>query len=136
MRPDPTKARADLLKKYRYDAEAGRLYHKTGPRAGDEAGTYRMGYLYILFMDKQYALGRLIWLIETGRWPAGNIRYENKDSLDNTFANLRDTVPPRRWKAGDEVHEAFINSEFRRLGLDPDAGEWGVRPPVCKFLLL
>jgi len=119
MVDDTARQREALLNKYRYDKRTGKLYHRGGPRKGAEAGTFKLGYIHILFENKQHALGRLIWLIETGEWPRGRVTFANKDTLDNRFSNLRVKLIEPRWKEGDEKLVDWIDNEARRLGVDP-----------------
>ena len=60
-------------------------------KAGSIEGcTTSKGYRQIRIHGKWYKAHRLIWLLETGRWPTNQIDHINGDKLDNRFCNLRD----------------------------------------------
>ena len=49
------------------------------------AGGYRHGKI----LSKKYLAHRVIWAIETGAWPVGEIDHINNDRSDNRICNLR-----------------------------------------------
>jgi uncharacterized protein YeaC (DUF1315 family) len=96
-----TKARDDLtrdliLELFRYDANTGRLFWRKsrgGVIAGSEAGydkpDSRTVYRRVRINGSLYYTHRLIWLIETGEWPDGQIDHQDQDGLNNRISNLR-----------------------------------------------
>lgn len=77
-------------------------------RAGDSVGGGdRKGYLVVMFQaprsprPRHYFVHRIIWLIQTGRWPDAEVDHINGVKSDNRWANLR---------AADDV----LNSQNRR----------------------
>lgn len=79
-----------------YDRTTGALTWraKPAPRApvcvGGVAGTLRQdGYRSVMVDGRHYMVHRLIWLIETGRWPTDEIDHQNRDRADNRWSNLR-----------------------------------------------
>lgn len=62
-------------------------------RAGTVAGAmWKDGYRRICIAGKSYAAHRLLWLAETGEWPAGTLDHINGIRSDNRFENLRDVT--------------------------------------------
>tara|TARA_X000001316_G_C922015_1_gene36748 strand:- start:351 stop:908 length:558 start_codon:yes stop_codon:yes gene_type:complete len=101
----------DLLKELpnmlSYDKKTGALQWKTLPErlfsherycrawnkvyAGKPAFTTRhsAGYFHSSIRGKQYLAHRIIWAIQTGEWPDGQIDHINGDRSDNRWENLR-----------------------------------------------
>ena len=80
----------DLL---RYDPESGNFYWKLNrgrlAKAGDVAGTLVDGYIKIKIKGKLYAAHRLVFLLEDGVFPEGDVDHKNKIKYDNRRVNLR-----------------------------------------------
>jgi len=78
-----------------YDKRTGELTwriggrgHRKGKRAGAVCGRYRQ-----IMVDKiNLREHRLIWLMQTGRWPSCLIDHINGDGLDNRWVNLREAT--------------------------------------------
>src|SRR5574343_641023 len=97
-----------------YDRGSGRLTWKTsagGVVKGSDAGSVSTwGYLRIPLNKTAYSAHRLIWLMEYGRWPSGQIDHVDGNKLNNSISNLRDvsasanqlakTKPPRNNTSG------------------------------------
>lgn len=91
----------------RYEPETGRLFWLERPRemfpaihhwktwntryAGTEAfpSTDAAGYRQGRIFDVQYRAHRVVWLIQTGNWPDGQIDHINGIRDDNRLSNLR-----------------------------------------------
>lgn len=94
-----------------YNQETGLLFWKTMPRrlfgtdmhhkawntnyAGKQAFTARhgAGYRHSSIKGKNYLAHRVIWALQTGNWPKGQIDHINGDRSDNRWENLRDVSP-------------------------------------------
>ena len=80
-----------------YDKATGGLRWKTsagGVIQGSDAGNVSTwGYLRIPLNKTKYSAHRLIWLMEYGRWPSGQIDHIDGDKLNNVITNLRDVSP-------------------------------------------
>lgn len=86
--------RDQVLENLRYERHTGQFYRKRPGRgfsAGVPAGCDNgRGYIRIS-VERQYVLAhRLVWLVETGRWPVGELDHINRDRKDNRFDNLRE----------------------------------------------
>ena len=98
----------DLL---RYEPETGKLYWKERDAkwfkeenqsedwnrryAGEKTGESKSkdGYNQICLLNTHYKKHRVIWLIEYGLWPKGQIDHINGDKCDNRLENLRQVSP-------------------------------------------
>jgi HNH endonuclease/AP2 domain len=62
-------------------------------KPGDIVGSVRPdGYLRIGIDYVEYRLSRVIWLMGTGGWPAGEVDHFNGDTRDHRWLNLRDVT--------------------------------------------
>jgi len=62
--------------------------------AGEEAGTVGTGGYIVIFIDTfSYRAHRLVWLMETGKWPMEEIDHINGVRSDNRITNLREASP-------------------------------------------
>jgi hypothetical protein len=85
-------AHEQLKELLRYDPETGqftRLVDRGKYRAGSVAGAQIDRYLRISIGGKWYRAHRLAWFYMTGEWPSETVDHENRDPLDNRWANLR-----------------------------------------------
>lgn len=87
---------ADLLRQlFHYDSKTGLVTRKvavsTTTKVGDIVGTlHTKGYLRVQIHGKFYYLHRVIWCMETGFWPAGEIDHRDGVRSNNKWSNLRD----------------------------------------------
>lgn len=59
-------------------------------KAGTKAGsTTARGYSQVRIFGKWVKVHRLVWLVETGSWPDGQIDHIDRDTSNNKFSNLR-----------------------------------------------
>ena len=68
-------------------------YPYNGRMAGRIVGDVRdNGYVYILLSGKTYRAHRLAWVMQTGRWPKGEVDHINGNRSDNRWENLREST--------------------------------------------
>ncbi len=74
----------DLIRKttVAVNAKAGQLW-----RSDDGLGYYVVG-----IRNRLYLVHRVLWCMRTGAWPLGVIDHLNRNTKDNSVANLRDTT--------------------------------------------
>lgn len=81
---------------FRYDEATGKLTwdaQRGRAKAGDCAGARdHKGYVIVRVDGRIYKAHRIVWLMKTGSWPAGEIDHINGVKDDNRFANLRDVT--------------------------------------------
>lgn len=88
----------NLLKTFEYKKDTGELFwkHPTGRRVlkGRKAGCvvffHGNPYVSVGLFRKNHLVHRLIWLIETGRFPKYQIDHIDGDTTNNRITNLRD----------------------------------------------
>lgn len=87
-----TAARAHEL--FSYDPERGEVRHrhaKGRAPAGSVAGSvYAHGYRIIGTDGRRYSAGPLVWLMQTGAWPKGEVDHRDRDRDNNRWENLRE----------------------------------------------
>lgn len=99
-----------------YDPETGALTWRTarGCRLGALAGTRTVdGYTQVEIDYRLYRAHRVIWLMQTGKWPKQLLDHRNGMRADNRWKNLREATP-------------LQNARNRRPGKDNSSGTVGV----------
>lgn len=91
-------------------------YRSSSARKGQLAGYDCLGYSIIKINQIRYKVHRLVWLIETGKWPEYEIDHIDGNKLNNHISNLRD-VPTQVNR--QNVKRAFSNSSTGLLGVFP-----------------
>jgi hypothetical protein len=83
----------ELLRQlFQYDSESGNLFYKAGPRLGKPAFTaiHKWGYYIGHVSGQRFRAHRIIWKMQTGRDPLGQIDHIDGDKKNNKWSNLRD----------------------------------------------
>jgi hypothetical protein len=84
---------------FNYDPETGLLTWKFSSQSikeGAEVGTYdktpksNTRYRKVSVFRENYKVHRIIWLMQTGDWPKGDVDHIDGDGLNNKWENLRD----------------------------------------------
>lgn len=94
----PLPSQADLVKKFEYVAETGKLLWKNAGHRTDLVGKQAgwltdEGYREVGVLGKTYFVHILIWVYVTGRPPEGQIDHEDQVRDNNAWYNLRDVTP-------------------------------------------
>lgn len=137
----------ELLRKLlRYEPETGKLYWLPRPAemfepgrqtsahvarrwnnryAGKEAMTYAgSGYPTGSLFDRPYRAHRVIWAMQTGKWPEAEIDHINNNPSDNRWQNLRSAS--RLQNARNITSRASSNSKFLGVCWDKSRKKWAV----------
>lgn len=86
---------------FRYDPESGLLtwnFSSAQIKEGHEAGTNttssqsKTEYRGIKLFGATYKVHRIIWLMQTGEWPKGDVDHIDGNGLNNKWENLRDVT--------------------------------------------
>ena len=128
----------DVLRQLlRYDPETGKIFWLTRPLeffnsnghckswntryANKEAFTAKnaAGYAHGRIFDCSYQAHRVIWAIQTGKWPVFEIDHVNHDASDNRWINLREATSGQN-KANRRSHN---RSTSKYLGVCWDKRE-------------
>lgn len=83
----------EIKRRYQYDPETGVLRWRINQRrakAGSPAGSvYSNGYLMVYVAGKPTLAHRVAWVLFTGEEPPRVIDHEDRNPLNNAWANLR-----------------------------------------------
>ena len=95
---------------FSYDPETGQLRRKNPgniQRFGELVGKPKK-YHRVDLGDKRYSIHRLIWLMQTGSFPAGLVDHINGDRGDNRWCNLRECDPQTNTQNQRRAHKDSI----------------------------
>ena len=79
-----------------YNPETGSLHWRVtrpGAPKGALVGTRSNGYTQVEIDYRLYKAHRVIWLMQTGKWPTHHIDHKNRMRADNRWKNLREATP-------------------------------------------
>lgn len=94
-----TKEIAEAL--FEYDDVSGSLtwkFNSGNIKKGYEVGTFQSNkisntkYRGTVIFGQRHKVHRIIWLMQTGEWPKGEIDHIDGNGLNNAWANLRDVT--------------------------------------------
>ncbi len=78
---------------FSYDPETGTLTRLIGRRTGCAVGTItKDGYLHFGVDGRYYLAHRVIFLMQTGRWPEPTVDHIDRDKSNNRWLNLREAT--------------------------------------------
>jgi hypothetical protein len=125
----PSKDELDMLAEYFY-VDGGNLvakkpYGRHGRKsAGEIAGSMNStGYWQLKFKGRMYLAHRIVYFIEKGSWPVGDIDHINGDKTDNRFENLRDVTRGEN-KRSYVTKSPGKTSKFRGVYLPSGRTKW------------
>ena len=91
MNSELTYVKANEL--FRYDQSSGKLFWRVG-RGGREAGWeqrhHKTSYRRVVVDGRQYGVHRIVWMLNTGKWPSFHIDHRDGNGINNRMNNLRD----------------------------------------------
>jgi hypothetical protein len=114
-------------------------------KAGSEAGTFAHdGTVVVGVQGKTYAASRLIWLLVTGSWPTGKLRFRDGDPANLRWSNLYEenaTLSPRHANVYQRRRRKIVKIALERIRSDPslvraydnpqNAGERGILKKIA-----
>jgi hypothetical protein len=108
----------------KYCRESGHLtwrQHKRSTIIGKRAGAVCGRYMQICVDNYHYRVHRVIWLMETGKWPQCLIDHMDGDGLNNRWHNLRAAT----YQQNAFNKRACKNSKSGLIGVSPTrCGRW------------
>lgn len=145
----------EAVQRFEYDPLTGflRSRKRKGKRWVSKPGD--LGYLKIRLngsRSKAMACHRIVWLLNTGEWPRGEIDHINRNRADNRMENLRD-VPKhinasnrpdaasmtgttwhpdkRKWKAKIQQNNKCIHLGYFNTQIEAHEAYLRVRREIC-----
>lgn len=129
---DPDVSVGSLRAAFHYDPATGlltnRVHRRYNAPAGAEVGsefrnTKGQRYRRVRLGKKMVLVHRVVWLMQTGEWPTGEVDHINGDGLDNRWENLRDVTPSQN-KANLVCLKRNNTSGVQGVCFDPRKGVW------------
>lgn len=114
-----TLTRKQVLSVLNYHPETGTFTWKgsgSGRNASGEAGSDEGNSWRIWVMGKPYTRAKLVWLVETGKWPKNSLCRIDQDALNDRFSNLLEFVKTKPIKTREQLLSYF--------DYHPDAGSF------------
>ena len=112
-----------------YDPETGvvtrRVASSNAPAGAIATFRSSNGYLRVCVGGIEYRAHRVIWLMQTGRWPADEIDHVNRNGRDNRWCNLREAVPSQQ--QGNRSQAKNNTSGYRGVTFFTRVGKWQAR---------
>lgn len=106
-----------------YDSDSGLLTRRAvvrGARMSRPVGyPEKHGYLVVCADKTTYKVHRIIWLMQTGSWPAGDVDHRNGLTADNRWSNLRD-IPHRANTQNRRAPQAGNKAGLLGVTTEPD----------------
>lgn len=100
-----------------YNPETGEFRRKKSLKPWKEnaapGAVHKQGYLVISVDGKKYKAHRLAWFYVTGEWPTAFIDHIDRNRLNNTFSNLRDTTFYGNAQNRSAVTGKFVGCSYR-----------------------
>lgn len=118
-----------MLDDLRYDASEGKFYgrRQRGPApAGAEAGRVNSrGRRQVMLRGRRYLTSHLVWLMETGALPEGQLDHRDRDHSNNRFGNLR----PATGAQNAQNKGPYRNNTSGHAGVSRHGSRWqaGIR---------
>lgn len=116
---------------FRYDEKTGSLvwsFSGGNVKEGCQVGTKQSSpisntkYLGTLLFGQRYKVHRIIWLMQTGDWPKGEIDHIDGDGLNNSWRNLRDVTHSQNMM--NAAVRSDSTSGFKGVSYDKQRERW------------
>lgn len=126
-----------------YERETGLIRFRTGgrgkirgggrgPLPGDVAGCPIRDGWRIKFKSVEYPAAVIAFVIVEGRWPAADVDHQDRDRMNNRWANLREATRSQNLaNTGTFPHSA----PYKGVSFDQQTGKWRARIGVNGRLL-
>lgn len=111
----------DVLRAYQYDPETGTFSWREGARARPPGHTSPKGYLRIRVGMRYYPAHHLVWLVEHGAMPHGQVDHIDGEPSNNIITNLRVVAPVIN---SQNQRRAHTTSKSGLLGASPSHDKW------------
>ena len=114
-----------VLTRKAFTDKSGRLFTRGAGRQVTTVSKHGRGYLHVALCGRPYLVHRVIFLMQTGRWPRFDVDHINGDCADNRWLNLRPAS--RSQNCANRGAAPSNKSGYKGVSLCADTGLWRAR---------